>query len=167
MAQLALASVPGAHGVTLLPYFDGERTPNLPGATGSLLGLTRANATPENLARAVVEGMLLNVAAGVDALRSHGVHIGRVLVIGGAAASRAVREIAPLLMGAPVEIPAPGEYVGLGAARQAAWALAGPGGELPAWQVASVSHAEAVTDERAEAAIERYREAVRHLHGVG
>ena len=164
---LALAAQPGAGGLTLVPYLDGERTPNLPGATGSLLGLTRANATPENLARAVVEGMLLNVAAGVDALRSHGVHIGRVLVIGGAAASRAGPAIAPLLMGAPVEIPAPGEYVGLGAARQAAWALAGPGGELPAWQVASVSQAEAVTDERAEAAIERYREAVRHLHGVG
>ena len=60
---------PGAGGLTLLPFLDGERTPNLPSATGLLHGITRANATPENLARAVVEGMLLGLAAAVDAVR--------------------------------------------------------------------------------------------------
>ena len=123
--RLALAADPGAGGLTLLPYLDGERTPDLPDATGTLSGLTRSNATPENLARAAVEGMLCNLVGGVDALRQHGVGVERVLLIGGAAASRAVREIAPGLFRAPVVVPAPGEYVGIGAARQAAWALSG------------------------------------------
>ncbi len=129
---LALAADPGAGGLTLLPYLDGERTPDLPDSTGTLSGLTRSNATPENLARAAVEGMLCNLVGGVDALRRHGVAVERILLIGGAAASRAVREVAPGLFGAPVVVPTPGEYVGIGAARQAAWALAG-GAEPPSW----------------------------------
>ena len=81
--RLALAASSGAGGLTLLPYLDGERTPDLPDATGTLTGLTRANATPENLARAAVEGMLLNLVAGVDALREKGIRVERVLLIGG------------------------------------------------------------------------------------
>lgn len=134
--DLALAAEPGAGGLTLLPFLDGERTPNLPSATGSLHGVTRGNATPENLARAVVEGMLLGLAGAVDAVRDRaGCPVERVLLIGGAAQSRAVRAIAPDVLGAPVAVPAPGEYVAVGAARQAAWALAG-GDAPPAWDVA-------------------------------
>ena len=132
--RLALAGVAGAGGLTLLPYLDGERTPNLPTATGSLHGITRSNATPENLARAVVEGMLLNLAAAVDDMRAVGCPVERVLLIGGAASSRAVQDIAPDLFGVPVAVPSPGEYVAVGAARQAAWALAG-GEHPPQWPV--------------------------------
>ena len=132
--RLALAAEPGAGGLTLLPFLDGERTPNLPSATGLLHGITRANATPENLARAVVEGMLLGLAAAVDAVRGVGCRVDRVLLIGGAAASAAVQDIAPDLLAAPVAVPSPGEYVAVGAARQAAWALAG-GERPPAWPV--------------------------------
>lgn len=134
LSRLALAGEPGAGGLTLLPFLDGERTPNLPTATGSLHGLTRSNATPENLARAVVEGMLLGLAAAVEAVRDAGCPVERVLLVGGAAASPAVQEIAPDLLGAPVAVPAPGEYVATGAARQAAWALTG-GEAPPAWDV--------------------------------
>ena len=134
--RLALAAQPGAAGLTLLPYLDGERTPNLPTATGSLHGLTRTNATPENLARAVVEGMLLGLAAAVDAVRLAGCPVHRVLLIGGASASVAVQEVAAEVFGVPVAIPSPGEYVAVGAARQAAWALAGGDGP-PAWDVAT------------------------------
>lgn len=130
--RLALQASPGAGGLSLLPYLDGERTPDLPEATGTLSGLTRANATPENLARAAVEGMLCNLLAGVSALRDHGVRVDRVLLIGGAAASRAVREIAPALFDATVVVPIAAEYVGVGAARQAAWALSGQA-EPPTW----------------------------------
>ena len=49
---------PGAGGLTLLPYLDGERTPNRPDATGVLRGLTTRNATGQNLARAAVEAVL-------------------------------------------------------------------------------------------------------------
>jgi xylulokinase len=133
--DLALAARPGAGGLVLLPYLDGERTPDLPDATGTLSGLTRANATPENLARAAVEGMLCGLADGLDALRAQGMDVQRVLLIGGAAASRAVQAVAPSLLGLPVSVPTPGEYVALGAARQAAWALAARDGdgEPPAW----------------------------------
>jgi xylulokinase len=134
--DLALSAAPGAGGLTLLPYLDGERTPNLPGARGLLAGLTRGNATPANLARAAVEGMLCGLADGLDALRAQGVPVERVLLIGGGAASRAVRAIAPALLAAAVEVPEPGEYVALGAARQAAWVLAGAA-EPPPWPVAA------------------------------
>lgn len=127
---LALEAESGAGGLTLLPYLDGERTPNLPDATGVFGGLTRTNATPQNLARACVEGMLGNMQFSVQALADHGVPVERVLLIGGASRSRSVRELAPIVLGVPVAIPAPGEYVGVGAARQAAWALTG---ECPQW----------------------------------
>ena len=92
--RLALEAPPGSGGVVLLPYLDGERTPNLPDATGSLLGLTRSNMTPANVARAAVEGMLCCLADGLDALRANDVDVRRVLLIGGGAASHAVREVA-------------------------------------------------------------------------
>ncbi|HKS49411.1 MAG TPA: xylulokinase [Amycolatopsis sp.] len=130
--RLALAAKPGADGLTLLPYLDGERTPNLPDATGSLHGMRRSNMTPENLARAAVEGMLCGLAAGLDAVRAQGMTARRVLLIGGAAQSEAVRAVAPAVFGLPVSVPEPAEHVALGAARQAAWALAGSA-EPPAW----------------------------------
>jgi len=120
LSALALAAEPGAAGLELVPYFEGERTPNLPDATASLLGMTLASTTRENLARAAVEGMLRGLGAGLDALRRLGVPLHRALLIGGAAQSEAVQQIAPALFGVPVEVPPPGEYVALGAARQAA-----------------------------------------------
>lgn len=120
LSRLALAAEPGAGGVTLVPYFEGERTPNLPDATAQLTGMTLASTTRENLARAAVEGMLSGLGAGLDAVRELGVPIERALLIGGGAQSDAVREIAPQVLGVPVEVPAPAEYVALGAARQAA-----------------------------------------------
>lgn len=131
--ELALAAAPGAGGLTLLPYLDGERTPNRPDDTGALHGLTRASATPQNVARAAVEGMLNGLADGLDALRAAGLQVRRVLLIGGGAKSAAVRAIAPGIFGLPVTVPEPGEYVADGAARQAAWLLSGADAP-PAWQ---------------------------------
>lgn len=151
--RLALEAEPGAGGLTLLPYLDGERTPDLPDATGTLTGLTRANATPANLARAAVEGMLLNLVAGADALREKGVRVERVLLIGGASASSAVRALAADLFGVPVAVPRAGEYVAVGAARQAAWALTR---ELPRWHVDVDTESEPTGDAGAADARERY-----------
>ena len=130
--DLALQAPSGADGLVLLPYLDGERTPDRPDATGTLTGLTRRSMTPAHLARAAVEGVLCGLADAVDALRRQGVHPVRLLLIGGAARSAAVRAIAPALLGMPVVVPAAGEYVARGAARQAAWALAGSGAP-PDW----------------------------------
>jgi xylulokinase len=136
LSSLALASTPGADGVTLLPYLDGERTPDRPNATGVLRGLTTQNATRENLARAGVESVLVSLASVGNLLTQHGVERQRVLLIGGAARSEAVRKLAPGIVGSPVVVPAPGEYVARGAARQAAWALAGTA-EPPQWPAPS------------------------------
>ncbi|MEP6855594.1 MAG: FGGY family carbohydrate kinase [Pedococcus sp.] len=161
--RLALAAAPGAQGLHLLPYLDGERTPNLPEATGTLGGLTRANATPENLARAAVEGMLANLAAGVEDLRGLGIPVSRVLLIGGASASRAVRAVAPSLFGVPVALPAPGEYVGLGAARQAAWVLSGDD-TPPAWTVTVEETLDPPSGDEGRAVLDRYAALLATVH---
>jgi xylulokinase len=132
LSQLALSARAGADGLVMLPYLEGERTPNRPEATGSVQGLTGQNARPENLARAAVEGMLCGLADGLDAVRAAGIGVQRVLLIGGGARSEAVRRIAPAIFGVPVEVPGVAEYVADGAARQAAWLLAG-GQAPPDW----------------------------------
>ena len=133
LAELALSAEPGSGGLTLLPYFDGERTPNLPDARGSLHGITRENLTAQNMARAAIEGMFGGLADAVDALVRVGVSPTRILLVGGAAANPAVGAVAATLFDVPVVVPPPGEYVADGAARQAAWVLAG-GERPPAWQ---------------------------------
>ena len=132
LSEAALAAEPGAGGITLLPYLDGERTPNRPHANGVLRGLTTRNATRQNLARASVEAVLASLADAADLLAGHGVEQRSVLLIGGGARSEAVRRLAPGIFGVPVTVPEPEEYVALGAARQAAWALAGTP-EPPEW----------------------------------
>src|SRR5690606_840078 len=136
LGELALQAEPGAGGAVLVPYFEGERTPNLPDAKASLTGLTLASTTRENLARAAIEGMLCALADGLDAVRAHGVVAQRLLLVGGAAQNPAVQAIAAQVFDAPVEIPLPGEYVASGAAVQAAWALEGV---RPRWAVDTVA----------------------------
>jgi xylulokinase len=131
--ELAL-SVPDSGGLVMLPYLEGERTPNLPHATGSLHGMTRANSTRAHYSRAAIEGMLCGLGAGLEALTNAAVPCERVLLIGGGAQSPAVATIASEVFGVPVTVPEPAEYVAAGAARQAAWVLTG---ELPGWQAAA------------------------------
>ena len=136
LAKLALAAPPGSDGLVLVPYLEGERTPNRPDATGTLHGIRLKNSTREHIARSYIEGMLCGLADGLDALRAQDVPIERVLLIGGAAQSPAVQQIAPQIFGLPISIPEPGEYVADGAARQAAWVLASaatPGADAPEW----------------------------------
>jgi xylulokinase len=130
--DLALSAPAGADGLVLLPYFAGERTPDLPTATGRLVGLRVGVLTPATLARAAVEGVLCGLADGLDAIKDQSVPVERVLFVGGGARSRAVHGLAPTVFGVPVDVPEPAEYVALGAARQAAWVLSG-GGEPPTW----------------------------------
>ncbi|MHA7987480.1 FGGY family carbohydrate kinase [Rathayibacter sp. CAU 1779] len=130
-AELALRAPAGSEGVVLVPYFEGERTPNLPDAKASLHGLTIASSRRENIARAAVEGMLSGLAAGLDAVRAVGVREQRLLLVGGATLNPAVQAVAAQVFDAPVVIPAPGEYVANGAAAQAAWVLTGVRPEWP------------------------------------
>ncbi|HWM33863.1 MAG TPA: xylulokinase [Pseudolysinimonas sp.] len=132
LGRLAAAAAPGAGGLVLQPYFEGERTPNLPDATATLFGMTLTSTTRENLARAAVEGMLCALADGLDAVRAQKVEARRILLIGGAAQNPAVAAVAAQVFDVPVVVPVPGEYVAAGAAVQAAWALEG---SRPAWPV--------------------------------
>lgn len=157
LSELALSVSSGADGLVMVPYLVGERTPNLPLATGSVLGMTLENCSRAHLARAAVEGVLCGMADALDALIANGAQIERVALVGGAAASTAVQTIAPAVFGVPVEVPPPGEYVADGAARQAAWALTG---EFPSWKLDAPS----VMQEAAPtpSVRERYAEARRH-----
>lgn len=123
MSDLALGADPGADGLVMIPYLEGERTPNRPFATGALHGLRLSSWTAPNLARAAFEGMLCGLAAGLDALIANDVPVERVILIGGASRSLAVRTIAPGIFSRPVVVPEPAQHVAIGAARQAAWIL--------------------------------------------
>ncbi|GAA2081483.1 xylulokinase [Actinomadura alba] len=159
LSELALAGPGGAEGLTLVPYLEGERTPNRPDATGSVHGLRLTNSTPQHLARAAVEGMLCGLADGLDAIVEHGVEVERVVLVGGAARSEAVRRIAPTVFGRPVLVPPLGEYVAEGAALQAAWALIG-GDEPPRRSATGTARYEA---EPTAGLRERYAEARDHI----
>ena len=128
---------PGADGLVLVPYLEGERTPNKPDATGALHGMRLGNTTPR--------------APGARRRRGHAVRArrrarraarpgrrGRAAVRSSAAARspRPCGAIAPSVLGLDVRVPTPGEYVADGAARQAAWVLSGSA-TPPSWSSAS------------------------------
>lgn len=151
LSPLALSAPAGAGGLVLIPYFEGERTPNLPDATGSLHGMTLANFTPAHLARAAVEGVVCSLADGLAALTNQGVTVKRLILVGGSARSEALQAIASAVFGFPVIVPEPGEYVADGAARQAAGLLTG---SLPNWATGTVQE---ITAAPTPGVLERYR----------
>ena len=153
LGELALQTEPGAHGLSLLPYFEGERTPNRPDATGVLAGLTLENSNRADIARAYIEGMLSGLVDAAQSLISRGVAVNRILLIGGAAKNPAVGKIAASLFGREVLIPPAGEYVANGAARQAAWVVLG-GESAPVWDLGEV---ERVNAPHTPEVLERYR----------
>ncbi len=154
LSALALSAPSGSDGLVVVPYLEGERTPDLPHATGALHGWRLATSTPAHLARAAVEGMLCGIADGLDALVAQGAAVDRVVLIGGGARSEAVRQIAPAILGRPVLVPTPGEYVADGAARQAAWVLSGDAAP-PEWATSATQLYEADAAPRVRA---RYSE---------
>jgi xylulokinase len=155
--QLAMSAPAGAEGLTLVPYFEGERSPNLPNATGALHGMTARNLTAQNIARAGVEGLLASLAYCLEKIAGQGVDAERIILVGGGARSEAVRAVAPAIFGKPVLVPTPGEYVALGAARQAAWTLSGSDA-APAWSVGITTM---FTADPTPEVVEQYRRAQR------
>lgn len=114
-----------------------------------------SSTTREDVARAYVEGLLCSLADGIAALEERtGTAARRITLIGGGARSRAVQQLAPAIFGREVTIAPDGEYVALGAARQAAWALAGTE-EPPAWEI---SGSRVVTADATPQVLEVYRE---------
>jgi xylulokinase len=123
--QLAIAASPGARGVVLLPYLDGERTPNLPDATGTITGL-RSDTAPAQLARAAYEGVVCHLLEALDALTRVGVPTdrGRLFVVGGGGRSPLYPQLLADLAQRPVLVPTAAEHVARGACVQAAAVLA-------------------------------------------
>jgi xylulokinase len=116
--ELALAAPPGAGGLTMLPYFDGERTPDLPKATGIVAGL-RSDVSREQLARAAVEGVVCGLLDALDAVRRF-TSVSSVRLVGGGARSAAYRHVVAELCDLPVLVADADEAVATGACVQAA-----------------------------------------------
>ena len=136
--ELVLDAPPGARGLTLLPYLDGERTPNRPNATGVLGGL-RADVERAELARASVEGVICGLLDGLDALSAFAPCDGRLVVVGGGARSAGYRRVLADLSGRAVVVPSADEHVAAGACVQAASVLTGtdPTALADAWGLGS------------------------------
>jgi xylulokinase len=134
--RLALAGAPGAGGLTLLPYLDGERTPDRPNATGVLAGL-RSDVGREQLARAAVEGVVCGLLDGLDALAGFAPTGGQLIVVGGGARSHAYRQVLADLSGREVLVPHVREPVATGACVQAAAAATSsePADVADAWKL--------------------------------
>jgi len=112
------ATPPGANGLVFLPFLNGERTPDLPNARGTITGISANNFTPESLIRAAIEGVSFGILNGLDLIQS-GVPVDRMLVIGGGSRSAAWRQLLADASGARVEVPVEEEAGALGAAIQA------------------------------------------------
>jgi xylulokinase len=129
LTERASEVAPGCEGMLLLPYLAGERVPDLPNATGSLLGLRAGHLRAGLLYRAALEGTSLNLAWGVDRMRALGIQVEELRLVGGAARNPLWRAILASALNAPVELLAEPEAAVLGAALQALWTLRRAAGE--------------------------------------
>ena len=132
--ELSMTSNCGANGLVLLPYLDGERTPNLPNARAMLIGLSSSHSRSD-IARAAIEGVVCGLLDGLAAITKCGVDTsGRIFLLGGGSQSPAVCQIVADLTGKQVNVLNEPEIVALGAARQAAATLTG---KWPSWVASS------------------------------
>ena len=162
--ELAMASTTGANELVLLPYLDGERTPNLPDARAMLIGLN-SNHSRNDVARAAIEGVVCGLLDGLAAITNCGVDTsGRIFLLGGGSQSPAVCQIVADLTGKEVSVLNEPEIVALGAARQAAATLTG---KWPSWSASSRVAAQPIaTNPQRTAARERFAAARLKNYGV-
>jgi xylulokinase len=119
----------GAEGVITLPFFNGERTPNLPRAKACIVGLDGHNARPENLLRSAVEGATFALRYGLDRLGDLGIGVQEILLTGGGAGSATWRQVVADVCGAPVTVLQQDEGASFGAALQALSIIEGGQGD--------------------------------------
>ncbi len=121
MNRRAASAPVGAEGIVVLPFFNGERIPNLPQGRASILGATAANFTRENIARAAMEAAIFGMRIGLESFRRLGFTAREIRLVGGGAKSTLWREIVANVTGLPVRVPKEEEAAALGAAIQALW----------------------------------------------
>jgi xylulokinase len=123
---------PGARGVMTLPFFNGERTPNLPRGKGCLLGLDERNYSHENLLRSAMESAVYGLRVGLDAFREQGCAVDTLRLTGGGAGSASWRQMVADIFNVPVRVQTVDEGAALGAALQALWTeQRAQGAEMP------------------------------------
>ena len=121
-AEAAKAPV-GAEGITVLPFFNGERTPNLPGGKASINGITAANFKRENLLRAALESAIFGMRTGLESFNSLGLKAKEIRLTGGGSKSPLWQSIVSNVINLPVRIPSGAEAAAMGASIQALWCL--------------------------------------------
>ena len=122
----------GANGVVVLPFFNGERTPNLPNGRASINGITAANYKRENLSRAALESAIFGMRIGLEGFNSLGFKAKEIRLTGGGSKSPLWQSIAASVMNLPVRIPAGAEAAAMGGAIQALWCYNSQKGKTPA-----------------------------------
>lgn len=115
----------GANGVITLPFFNGERTPNLPRAKACIIGLDAQNTGPENLLRSAMEGATFALRYGVDRMRELGIEASEICLTGGGAGSLTWRQVVSDVCNSPVTVLEQDEGASFGAAMQALGLLEG------------------------------------------
>jgi len=121
-AEAAKAPI-GADGVLVLPFFNGERTPNLPNGRASVNGITAGNFKRENLSRAALESAIFGMRIGLEGFHELGFKAKEIRLTGGGAKSRLWQHIAANVMNLPVRVPSNTEAAAMGGAIQALWCL--------------------------------------------
>lgn len=134
------ATQPGAGGLTLLPFFNGERTPDLPNGRGALMGMDLLNLTPANAYRAAMEGATYSLKYGYDAFVRAGMAFDRIVLTGGGSKSAAWRQMVADAFGLPVDVPQQAEGAAFGAALQALWSLRHEGGDAVPLAALAMEH---------------------------
>ena len=115
----------GAEGISILPFFNGERTPNLPRGRASVNGISAANFKRQNIARATLEAAIFGMRIGLEGFHKLGFRAKEIRLTGGGSKSKLWQSIAANVMNLPVRVPAGSEAAALGGAIQALWALEG------------------------------------------
>ena len=167
------ATPPGADGLVMLPFLNGERTPDLPLGKGVLAGLDTANLSPAHIYRAAMEGATYSLKYGYDAFVRAGMRFERIVLTGGGGNSAAWRQLVADVFGLPVDVPRQGEGAAFGAALQALWAWGRASGDGAS--IADVTRAHVAIElslsampdpARADAYAKAYQHFLQHLDAV-
>lgn len=138
--QLAATAPVGCEGVAMLPYFNGERTPNYPRGEGGVIGFSPTNMTAANISRAAMESAIFGMKLGLDAFLELGFSPRALRVTGGGANSAFWRQMAADVCGLPVDVPKIGEAAAFGAALQAWWTLSNSRGSGSSHSIGDIVH---------------------------
>ncbi len=128
--RLSSTIAPGCDGLVTLPYFSGERTPNLPGARGCIFGITPLNYSRAHLVRSAMEAAVFALRYGQDAFSALDLAPSSIRLTGGGAKSRVWRQMVADISGCTVTCPRVDEAASFGAALQAWWMVQAQRGRL-------------------------------------